>query len=341
MEIHRKYLQGVVLVAGMFLLWVLPASRVPADPLAIKPIRVVQPNIGQQDKWRPGFSEEAARRLAALTTEAGRRSPALVVLARGGGHRSARRCPDRRTRRLRPVRTQARGGIRRTRRISFDRRDRSQRQGWAACRWRRQQHLRAWPGRESGCSLRQGAPRPLRRISPVAAFAVLDRPVSARARRPRLRAGARPSHRLSRPAGGRSGCSSATRSSFRAMSSTGPTAPTSSSTPRTMPGSEAGARRSISPRPSCAPRRKGFPCIRSTPTGISAIIDARGMVVKSLPWRTAGVIDGVLPPPAVVPTPFARFGNLIPLLLALAMIIAAVAHGPIALGGTRRYRHGT
>ena len=30
-------------------------------------MRIVQPNIGQEDKWRPGFDEEAARRLATLS----------------------------------------------------------------------------------------------------------------------------------------------------------------------------------------------------------------------------------------------------------------------------------
>ena len=78
--------------------------------------------------------------------------------------------------------------------------------------------------------------------------------------------------------------------------------------------------------------------LRSTPTGISAIIDARGVVVASLPWRTGGVIDGVLPPPAVGPTPFARAGNWIPLLLALAMIAAAIGLRAIALPEGERYR---
>ena len=73
--------------------------------------------------------------------------------------------------------------------------------------------------------------------------------------------------------------------------------------------------------------------LRSTPTGISAIIDARGRVIAALPWRTQGAIDGVLPPPADSPTPFARHGNLIPLLLAFALLIAA-----IALVGGRGYR---
>ena len=61
---------------------------------------------------------------------------------------------------------------------------------------------------------------------------------------------------------------------------------------------------------------EGLPVLRSTPTGISAVIDARGAVRQALPWRTAGVIDGVVPPARRADL-FARFGNVIPLLLAL------------------------
>jgi apolipoprotein N-acyltransferase len=76
---------------------------------------------------------------------------------------------------------------------------------------------------------------------------------------------------------------------------------------------------------------EGIPVIRATPTGISAVIDGRGNLVKSLPWRTAGVIDAVIPPAAHSPTPFARFGNVIPLLLGFLLII-----GGIVLGRRRR-----
>ncbi len=71
--------------------------------------------------------------------------------------------------------------------------------------------------------------------------------------------------------------------------------------------------------------------IRATPTGISAVIDARGNVVKELKWGTAGAIDAVLPPASNSATPFARFGNAIPLLIALALLI-----GGIVLGRRRR-----
>jgi hypothetical protein len=79
---------------------------------------------------------------------------------------------------------------------------------------------------------------------------------------------------------------------------------------------------------------EGIPVIRSTPTGISAVVNARGGVDRSLPWRTAGAIDWVLPLPAVAPTPFARLGNIIPLALGFFLLIAA-----IVLDRRRRYRH--
>jgi apolipoprotein N-acyltransferase len=78
---------------------------------------------------------------------------------------------------------------------------------------------------------------------------------------------------------------------------------------------------------------EGIPVLRSTPTGISAIIDARGRLLASLPWRQAGVIDGILPPAAAAPTVFARFGNVIPLSLAFGLLIIAVG-----MDARRRYR---
>jgi apolipoprotein N-acyltransferase len=67
---------------------------------------------------------------------------------------------------------------------------------------------------------------------------------------------------------------------------------------------------------------EGLPVIRSTPTGISAVIDADGRLVRSLPWRTAGAIDAHLPPPHA-PTPFARFGNILCFLFAGLLLIAS------------------
>ena len=55
----------------------------PADPdrqiaSDARPIRIIQPNIGQQDKWRPGFEEEAYRRLYALTITGPPVTPRLI-----------------------------------------------------------------------------------------------------------------------------------------------------------------------------------------------------------------------------------------------------------------------
>ena len=78
---------------------------------------------------------------------------------------------------------------------------------------------------------------------------------------------------------------------------------------------------------------EGIPVLRSTPTGISAIIDAHGTVVQALPLGKAGVIDGLLPPAADKVTLFGRAGNGIPLTLAFLLLI-----GAIALPKDERYR---
>ena len=69
---------------------------------------------------------------------------------------------------------------------------------------------------------------------------------------------------------------------------------------------------------------EGLPVLRSTPTGISAVIDADGRIVHSLGWRTAGAIEAILPP-SKAPTPFSMLGNAAPCLLALLLVAIAIA----------------
>ena len=69
---------------------------------------------------------------------------------------------------------------------------------------------------------------------------------------------------------------------------------------------------------------EGLPVIRSTPTGISAVIDADGRVLESLPMHRAGRIDTALPP-AHAPTLFARYGNILPVGFALLLLALAIA----------------
>lgn len=53
---------------------------------------------------------------------------------------------------------------------------------------------------------------------------------------------------------------------------------------------------------------QGLPVVRVANTGVSAIIDARGQVVASLPLNTMGALDGIVPG-ALPTTPYARFGD--------------------------------
>jgi apolipoprotein N-acyltransferase len=66
---------------------------------------------------------------------------------------------------------------------------------------------------------------------------------------------------------------------------------------------------------------EGLPVLRSTTNGISAVIDANGIVRASIPRHQAGRIDGRIPPPGDV-TAFSLFGNALPLGFALVMIVA-------------------
>lgn len=69
---------------------------------------------------------------------------------------------------------------------------------------------------------------------------------------------------------------------------------------------------------------EGLPVIRSTPTGISAVINANGAVTDHIPMGQAGRIDALLPAPHP-PTVFARYGNILPLSFALILLICAIA----------------
>ncbi|WP_447750222.1 apolipoprotein N-acyltransferase [Sphingopyxis fribergensis] len=70
---------------------------------------------------------------------------------------------------------------------------------------------------------------------------------------------------------------------------------------------------------------EGLPVVRATPTGISAVIDANGRVLESLPMHQAGRIDTELPR-AHAPTLFARYGNMLPVGFALLLLVLAIAN---------------
>ena len=66
---------------------------------------------------------------------------------------------------------------------------------------------------------------------------------------------------------------------------------------------------------------EGLPVLRSTTTGISAVIDARGIVRDHIGMDRPARIDGLVPP-ALAPTPFARLGHWLTLSWAVVLIAA-------------------
>lgn len=65
---------------------------------------------------------------------------------------------------------------------------------------------------------------------------------------------------------------------------------------------------------------QGLPLLRAANTGVSAVIDARGQVLASLPLGQHGAVDAVLPP-ALAPTLYSRTGDW----PVLALIVLALA----------------
>ena len=68
---------------------------------------------------------------------------------------------------------------------------------------------------------------------------------------------------------------------------------------------------------------EGLPLIRAANTGVSAIIDPYGRIIKSLPLGSEGVIDGDLPA-AIPPTFYAQGGIWIPLIMAMFLLILPI-----------------
>jgi len=71
---------------------------------------------------------------------------------------------------------------------------------------------------------------------------------------------------------------------------------------------------------------EGIAVVRSTPTGISALVNPAGRIIDTVPAGEAGAFGAPLPG-ALAPTLFARFGNAIPLGLTLVLLVSGVAIG--------------
>ena len=65
---------------------------------------------------------------------------------------------------------------------------------------------------------------------------------------------------------------------------------------------------------------EGLPMIRGAGTGISAIMDAYGRIVSSLPLGAAGILDGTLPKP-LSPTVFARYPTVALIVVCISTVL--------------------
>ncbi|MBW0006776.1 MAG: apolipoprotein N-acyltransferase [Sphingomonas sp.] len=323
LEYYRKWLPLVVIVGVTALLWVLPASSVPQDPLAIMNVRVVQPNIGQEDKWRPGFDEEAARRLAILSGPP-TGDPRLLLWPEAAV-----------TDPLDDARTdehQAMAEFQRTRIASLlGPNDRLLTGGIAIAS---KDGIHVSGAANSVFALGPGGKVVGRydkaHLVPYGEYLPM-RPLLSAIGLSRLAPGdidfnSGPGPRTLNIGGewGKVGFQLCYEIIFSGAVVDEKHRPAFIFNPS----NDAWFGRWGPPQHLAQARlraaEEGLPIIRSTPTGISAVIDGRGNLVKSQPWRTAGAIDAVLPPAANSPTPFARFGNVIPLVLGFLLIIGGI-----------------
>jgi apolipoprotein N-acyltransferase len=68
---------------------------------------------------------------------------------------------------------------------------------------------------------------------------------------------------------------------------------------------------------------EGLPLVRAANNGISGVVDGYGRVIARLGLGEEGVLDVSLPA-ALPPTAYARFGDAVALVLALALALAGV-----------------
>jgi apolipoprotein N-acyltransferase len=329
LEYYKKWLPLVVILGTTVLLWLLPTSAVPPDPLTIRNVRIVQPNIGQEDKWRPGFDDEAARRLATLSGTP-TAEPRLLLWPEAA---ITEPVEDQRT----PY--QGLAQFERTRAASILGPNDVLLTGGLAVESRDGVHVDR--ASNSIYALGPGG-RIIGRydkahLVPYGEYLPM-RPLLSTIGLSRLAPGdldftPGPGPRTIYVGGewGKIGFDLCYEIIFSGHVVDERNRPEFIFNPSNDAwfGSWGPPQHLAQARLRAA--EEGLPVLRATPTGISAVIDARGNVVKHIGWRQAGAIDAVLPPAANAPPPFARFGNAIPLLLSLLLIA-----GGIVLGRKRR-----
>src|SRR5690242_3111123 len=329
LEYYRRWLPLIAIFGVTAVMMILPAAAVPSDPLTVRNVRIVQPNIGQQDKWRPGFDEEAARRLATLSgppaadarlllwPEAAITDP--VEDARTDEHQAM--AQFQRTRAgslLGPNDTLLTGGI------AISAHDGVHVDGAANSIYALAPGGRIVGRYDKAHLVPYGEYLPMRPILSAIGLSRLapgdiDFTPGPGPRTIRL------------PGWGKVGFQLCYEIIFSGEVVDRKNRPDFIFNPSNDSWFGRWGPPQHLAQAQLRAAEEGLPVIRSTPTGISAVIDAHGRIVQALPWHTAGVIDTVMPNAAASPTLFARFGNLIPLLLAFALLLTG-----IVLGRTRR-----
>jgi apolipoprotein N-acyltransferase len=329
---RREVRPTAILLFAPVLLAFLPHVPVEPRPIAMPPIRIVQPNIGQQDKWREGFEAEAARRLERLSVVGRTVTPELVFWPEAavtdplqdGRTAAAQLVGD--------VRSEA------TRTLNND--DLLLTGGLA--------FLSSDGLRVTGATNSVFVMGPLGRgygrydkahLVPYGEYLPM-RPVLSAIGLSRLAPGdldfaPGPGPRsIDLPNGwGRIGF----QLCYEIIFSGQVVDPAHRPDLLFNPSNDAWFGRWGPPQHLAQARlraaEEALPVVRSTPTGISALVGPSGELYASLPWQRPGVIRATLPRAAIGLTPFARWGNVLP--VALGFLLIALA---IATGQGRRYR---
>ena len=333
--VRREWRVAGGIAAVLLALHFLPRPDVPDHPQNIRPIRVVQPNIGQQDKWRPGFSEIANQRLAQLSLKPGGAHPRLLFWpeaavtnplqdARGGPYQAYAAFEQ-----ARAASVVGPGEYLLTGGIALFSKDGINVTGAANSVFVFGQGARLAARYDKAHLVPYGEYLPMRPLLSSIGLSRLAPGDVDFASGPGPRT-------VALPGWGKVGFQLCYEIIFSGEVVDRRNRPDFIFNPSNDAwfGSWGPPQHLAQARLRAA--EEGIPVIRSTPTGISALVDAHGQVVKSLPWREAAFFDAALPLPAAKPTFFARYGNVIPLLLGFALVIAG-----IALGRAGRYRRHT
>lgn len=325
LEYHRRWLPLVAIFGATAVMMVLPSSPVPPDPLTVRNVRIVQPNIGEDELWRPGFGEEAARRLAALS---GPPAPDARLLLWPESAITDPVQDDRRDmqamaefQRVRATAPLGPNDVLLTGGIAVTSHDGVHVDGAANSIYALGPGGRIMGRYDKAHLVPYGEYLPMRPLLEPLGLARLapgDTDFTPGPGPRTIDLGLQ---------WGKVGFQLCYEIIFSGHVVDEHNRPAFIFNPS----NDAWFGRWGPPQHFAQARlraaEEGLPVLRATPTGISGVIDGRGNVVKELPWRTAGLIDAVLPPPANSAPPFARLGNLIPILLGFAFIFAGIAVG--------------